>query len=49
MNHPVLFLFLAVFGSIAGALLERTRASGVIALVLPVVPGGAFWLAMGRP
>ena len=48
MNHPALLLSLAALGSIVGILAQRTRASGVIALILPVVSGLAFWLPMGH-
>jgi hypothetical protein len=48
MNHPALFFFLAMLGSIAGIFLQRTRPSGVIAVILSVVPGVAFWLPMGH-
>ncbi|MCX6902612.1 MAG: hypothetical protein NTW03_03880 [Verrucomicrobia bacterium] len=48
MDHPALFLYLAMLGSIAGILLQRTRASGAIALMLPVVPGVAFCLPIGH-
>ncbi len=48
MNHPALFLFLAILGSFVGILMQRTRASGIVALMMPVVPGMAFWLPMGH-
>ena len=47
MNEP-LCLFLAVLGSLAGLWSQRLRASGLVALLLPVVPGAAVWLALGR-
>jgi hypothetical protein len=48
MNHPALFLFPAMLGFTAGIVSRRARASGVIALILPVVPGVAFWVPMGH-
>jgi len=46
MNHPVVFLFMALLGCFAGALAQRARASGRMALMLPLVPGLAFWLTL---
>jgi lipopolysaccharide export LptBFGC system permease protein LptF len=48
MNEPALCLFMAFLGSMAGVLSQRARASGVMALILPMAPGLAFWLAIGR-
>ena len=39
---------MAFLGSVAGVLSQRARASGLVALVLPVVPGVALWQAFGR-
>ncbi|MGD0412006.1 MAG: hypothetical protein ABSC18_09900 [Verrucomicrobiota bacterium] len=47
MNEPALCFFLAILGSVAGAFLRRVRASGVVALLLPVAPGAALWMATG--
>jgi len=48
MNEPAIYLFLGLLGSITGALSERLRASGRIALLLPLIPGVALWMAIGR-
>jgi hypothetical protein len=48
MNEPTVYLFMALLGSIAGFLSERLRASGLVALILPVIPGVALWSAIGR-
>ena len=48
MNEPIFYLFMALLGSIAGILSERFRASGLVALILPVIPGAALWSAIGR-
>jgi len=47
MSQPAVFLYLAVLGLIGGLLSERARASGVAALILPIVPAAAFWMALG--
>ena len=39
---------MALLGFFAGALAQRARASGVTALMLPMAPALAFWLALGR-
>jgi hypothetical protein len=46
MNQPAVFIFMAILGTIAGAFSQRLRASGRMALVLPIVPGLAFWLLL---
>ncbi|MEI6785948.1 MAG: hypothetical protein WCQ21_34105 [Verrucomicrobiota bacterium] len=48
MNAPAVYLFMALLGSVAGFLSQRLRASGVVALILPVIPGAALWSAIGR-
>jgi hypothetical protein len=48
MNEPIFYLFMALLGSIAGILSERFRASGLVALILPLIPGAALWSAIGR-
>ena len=48
MNQPAVYVFMALLGSIAGALSRRARASGVMALILAMAPGLALWQAMGR-
>jgi hypothetical protein len=48
MIEPAFYLFMALLGSIAGLLAERFRASGLVALILPVIPGPALWAAIGR-
>jgi hypothetical protein len=48
MNEPIFYLFMALLGSIAGILSERFRASGLVALILPVIPRAALWSAIGR-
>jgi hypothetical protein len=48
MNHPAVLFFMALAGIIAGAFSQRLRASGVAALILPMAPGLAFWMALGR-
>jgi hypothetical protein len=47
MNEPALCIFMAIVGSVAGVFLQRVRASGVVALLLPMAPGAAIWMAMG--
>ena len=46
MNQPAVFIFMALLGCFAGALAQRARASGRMALMLPLVPGLAFWLLL---
>ncbi len=48
MNESAVYLFMALAGSIVGALSQRFRASGLAALMLPVIPGAALWMAIGR-
>jgi hypothetical protein len=47
MNEPALCFFMAILGSVAGAFSTRLRASGRLAVILPVAPGAAFWMAAG--
>lgn len=46
MNQPAVLIFMAILGTIAGAFSQRLRASGVAALLLPMVPGLALCLAL---
>jgi len=48
MTEPAVYLFVAAFGTIAGILSERFRASGLVAIILPVIPGAVLWSAIGR-
>ncbi|MGO8702127.1 MAG: hypothetical protein ACLQVY_30970 [Limisphaerales bacterium] len=48
MNEPAVFFFMALLGSIVGFLSERLRASGRIALALPLIPAVALYSAIGR-
>ncbi len=48
MNEPAVYLFMALAGSMVGALSERLRASGLIAMMLPTIPAAALWMAFGR-
>ena len=48
MIEPTVYLGMALLGSITGILSERFRASGLVALILPVIPGTALWSAIGR-
>jgi hypothetical protein len=48
MNQPAVLFFMAILGTIVGAFSQRLRASGVAALMLPLAPGLALWLALGR-
>jgi hypothetical protein len=48
MNQPAVLFFMAILGTIAGAFSQRLRASGAAALMLPLAPGLALWLALGR-
>ncbi len=47
MNEPAVHLFMAFLGSVFGVLSERVRASGLAALVLPVIPAAALWSVIG--
>ena len=39
---------MALVGSVGGVLSQRARASGLMALILAVVPGVAIWQVFGR-
>jgi hypothetical protein len=48
MNENAFYLLMGLAGSIAGFYSQRLRASGAIAMMLPVVSGMTLWLAIGR-
>ena len=47
MNDAIGYFVMAVLGSGAGILSSRRRASGRVALLLPVIPAAVFGLAIG--
>ena len=46
MNAPAVYVWMGLFGAIAGVLSGRLRVSGRIALILPVIGGAALILAL---
>jgi hypothetical protein len=48
MTEPVIYIYLAILGSVAGAFSTRAPASGLVSFVMPILPLAALYSAMGR-